>query len=206
MRPYLLAMRLAFLPVIGLLAVLLATPSARAAEALAAVPLTALAPAPVAVTKASTPGHVWSPVPIGKFGDWQAATHQENGQTVCYVLSYATSSQPLFQGRGHVVLTVAMRPKNRDAVAILLGYSVLPHAGASVQAGGKILHLYLEGRSAFAPHGHDAVEAFEAGKQAIGHFPGPRGLTLTDVFSLNGFAAAYAAIVKACPPPGAISP
>jgi hypothetical protein len=140
-------------------------------------------------------------VPIGRFGDWQAATHQESGQTVCYALTYATSSQPLFQGRGHVVLTVAMRPRDRDAVAILLGYSVLPHAGASVQAGGKTLHFYLEGRSAFAPHGHEAVEGFAAGKQAVGHFPGPRSLTLTDVFSLNGFAAAYAAIVKACPAP-----
>ena len=191
MRPYLTFMRLT-----GFFAVLLAVQPARAADALAVVPSGA-APSVGHVA----PGRVWSPVPIGRYGDWQAATHQENGQTVCYALTYATSSQPLFQGRGHVVLTVAMRPRDRDAVAILLGYSVLPHAGASVQAGGKTLHLYLEGRSAFAPHGHEAVEAFEAGKQAVGHFPGPRALTLTDVFSLNGFAAAYAAIVKACPAP-----
>jgi hypothetical protein len=148
------------------------------------------------------PARVWAPVPIGRFGAWQAATHRGSGAgTVCYALTYATSSQPLFQGRGHVVLTVAMRPHDRDAVAILLGYSVLPHAGASVLAGGKRLHFYLEGRSAFAPHGHEAVEAFAAGKQAVGSFPGPRGLTLTDVFSLDGFAAAYAAIVHACPAP-----
>jgi len=184
----------------GFLAVLLAIQPCRAAEALAVVPGSA-APAAHAATPHAAAGRVWSPVPIGRFGDWQAATHQESGQTVCYALTYATSSQPLFQGRGHVVLTVAMRPRDRDAVAILLGYSVLPHAGASVQAGGKILHMYLEGRSAFAPHGHEAVEAFAAGKQAVGHFPGPRALTLTDVFSLNGFAAAYAAIVKACPAP-----
>jgi hypothetical protein len=180
----------------GFLALLLAAPlcqapPCQAAEALAAMPVTA----PAQVVHASAPTRVWSPVPIGRFGDWQA------GQTVCYALTYATSSQPLFQGRGHVVLTVAMRPHNRDAVAILLGYSVLPHAAASVQAGGKRLHFYLEGRSAFAPHGHEAVLALAAGKQAIGRFPGPRGLTLTDVFSLNGFAAAYAAIVKACPAP-----
>jgi hypothetical protein len=170
-------------------------PSCQAAEALAAMPVTA------PVLRASAAARVWSPVQIGRFGDWQAATHQESGQTVCYALTYATSSQPLFQGRGHVVLTVAMRPHNRDAVAILLGYSVLPHAAASVQAGGKHLHFYLEGRSAFAPHGHEAVLALAAGKQAVGRFPGPRGLTLTDVFSLNGFAAAYAAIIKACPAP-----
>jgi hypothetical protein len=203
MRPYQLSMRLT-----GFLAAFLAVHACRAATpdtvAFAAVPPLTATPAPRAaapVTPASTGGRVWSPVPIGRFGDWQAATHQESGRTVCYALTYATSSQPLFQGRGHVVLTVAMRPRNRDAVAILLGYSVLPHAGASVQAGGKKLHFYLEGRSAFAPHGPEAVAAFAAGKQAIGSFPGPRGLTLTDVFSLNGFAAAYAAIVKACPAP-----
>ncbi len=158
---------------------------------------------PVTLVDAQVPARAWAPVPIGRYGAWQAATHRASGQgpagTVCYALTYATSSQPLFQGRGHVVLTVAMRPHDRDAVAILLGYSVLPHAGASVQAGGKRLHFYLEGRSAFAPHGHEAVEAFAAGKQAVGSFPGPRGLTLTDVFSLDGFAAAYAAIVQACP-------
>ncbi len=203
-RPYLSPMRLT-----GYFATLLAAlPLAGASAGHAATALAVVPAATPAVTRvnaspaaAPAPARVWSPVPIGRYGDWQAATHQESGQTVCYALTYATSSQPLFQGRGHVVLTVAMRPHNRDAVAILLGYSVLPHAGASVQAGGKHLHLYLEGRSAFAPHGHDAVEAFEAGKQAVGSFPGPRGLTLTDVFSLNGFAAAYAAIVKACPAP-----
>jgi hypothetical protein len=186
----------------GFFAALLAVQTCQAAETLAGTPdPVQTTPAPAAAPPTAQPGHgrVWSPVPIGRFGDWQAATHQEGGQLVCYALSYATSSQPLFQGRGHVVMTVALRPHNRDAVAILLGYSVLPHAGASMQAGGKHLHLYLEGRSAFAPHGHEAVEAFQAGKQAVGSFPGPRGLTLTDVFSLNGFAAAYAAIIKACP-------
>ena len=180
-----------------------AWPAGAAAHALAATA------AVMPVTRVSTqppklaPAKLWAPVPIGRYGAWQAAVHQGSGagNTVCYALTYATSSQPLFQGRGHVVLTVAMRPHDRDAVAILLGYSVLPHAGASVLAGGRRVHLYLEGRSAFAPHGHEAVEAFAAGKQAVGSFPGPRGLTLTDVFSLDGFAAAYAAIVRACPAP-----
>lgn len=105
------------------------------------------------------------------------------------------------QGRGNVVLTVAQRPHERDGVAVLLGYQVLPHAGARVQAGGKDLHFYLEGRSAFAPHGAEAIAAFSAGREATGHFPGPRGVTFADVFSLNGFAAAYQASLKACPKP-----
>ncbi len=146
--------------------------------------------------------HAWSPVPIGKFGDWQAATHPEAGVTVCYALTFAHSSKPPLQGRGDVVLTVAERPHERDAVAISLGYAVLPHAGARVEAGGKDLHFYLEGRSAFAPHGREAISAFQAGREAVGRFPGPFSMTMVDTFSLNGFAAAYAAIQKACPQVG----
>jgi hypothetical protein len=146
--------------------------------------------------------HAWSPVPIGTFGDWQAATHPEAGVTVCYALTFAHSSKPFLQGRGDVVLTIAERPHDRDAVAISLGYAVLPHAGARVEAGGKDLHFYLEGRSAFAPHGREAIAAFQAGREAVGRFPGPLSMTMVDSFSLNGFAAAYAAIQKACPPAG----
>jgi hypothetical protein len=145
--------------------------------------------------------HSWTPVPLGKFGDWKAATHPEAGTTVCYAYTFAQSSRPPMQGRGDVVLTVSQRPNERDGVAILLGYQVLPHAGARVQAGGKDLHFYLEGRSAFAPHGAEAIAAFSAGREAVGHFPGPRGVTFTDNFSLDGFAAAYDASLKACPKP-----
>ncbi len=145
--------------------------------------------------------HSWTPVPLGKFGDWKAATHPEAGITVCYAYTFAKSSRPAMQGRGDVVLTVSQRPDERDGVAILLGYQVLPHAGARVQAGGRDLHFYLEGRSSFAPHGADAIAAFSAGREAVGHFPGPRGITFTDTFSLDGFAAAYDASLKACPKP-----
>jgi hypothetical protein len=145
--------------------------------------------------------HSWTPVPLGKFGDWKAATHPEAGVTVCYAYSFATSSRPAMQGRGNVVLTISQRPNERDAVAVLLGYQVLPHAGARVQAGGQDLHFYLEGRSAFAPHGAEAIAAFAAGREAVGHFPGPRNVTFTDTFSLNGFAAAYQASLAACPKP-----
>jgi hypothetical protein len=143
--------------------------------------------------------HSWTPVAIGTFGDWQAATHPEAGVTVCYAFTFAKSSKPVLVGRGRVVLTVAERPGERDAVAVSLGYAVLPHAGAAVQAGGKHLHFYLEGRSAFAPHGREAIAAFQAGREAVGSYPGPRGVTLADSFSLDGFAAAYAAVQKACP-------
>lgn len=143
----------------------------------------------------------FTPTLIGTFGDWKAAYHPESGVKVCYAYTFAKKSWPGIAGRDRVVLTIAQRPRERDSVAIGLGFPVLPHAGATVVANGKTLHLYLEGRSAFAPHGAEAIAAFGGGREAVGHFPGPRAVLLTDTFSLNGFAAAYAATLKECPKP-----
>ncbi len=47
-----------------------------------------------------------APVPphsLGKFEEWTVATHQEAGQTVCYALTRAMSSNPPLPGRGDVV-------------------------------------------------------------------------------------------------------
>jgi hypothetical protein len=145
--------------------------------------------------------HSWTPVMIGTFGDWKAAYHPEAGVKVCYAYSFAKTSRPFERGRGDVVLTIAQRPHERDSVAVSVGYAVLPHAGASVTANGQKLHFYLEGRSAFAPHGAEAIAAFGAGREAVGRFPGPRGMTMVDTFSLNGFGSAYAASLKECPKP-----
>jgi hypothetical protein len=153
-----------------------------------------------AAASARHAAHSWTPVSLGKFGDWEAATHPEAGVAVCYAYTFAKSSKPALTGRGRVVLTIAQRPHERDAVAVSLGYQVLPHAGALVVANGVKLHFYLEGRSAFAPQGAAAIAAFHGGREAVGHFPGPGGVTLADEFSLNGFAGAYAVSLKACPP------
>jgi hypothetical protein len=41
--------------------------------------------------------------------------------------------------------------------------------------------------------------ALAKGSRAIARSPGPKDVSVTDTFSLKGFEAAYAAIVKACP-------
>ncbi len=151
-----------------------------------------------AVPAASRPG---SPAPksIGKFDDWQAATHQEAGQPVCYAFTRAVSSQPALPGRGDVVLTVTQRNGGRDAVAISAGFAYA--AGTEVQMGVDQVQLafYTANRSAFARDGKAAVSAFEKGRQGVAKSPGPRNVAVSDSFSLRGFSPAYAAINKACP-------
>jgi hypothetical protein len=143
------------------------------------------------------PAAAAGPKSIGKFDDWTAATHSESGQTVCYAFTRAQSSSPALPARGAVVLTVTERSSGRDAVAIEAGLSYAANATVTVQVDQAGLEFYTSGRNAFARDGKAAVSAFAKGSRAIARSPGPK--EVTDTFSLKGFGAAYAAIVKACP-------
>jgi hypothetical protein len=158
-------------------------------------------PAAAETKKVVAPAHpaaaAAGPKSIGKFEDWTAATHSESGQTVCYAFTRAQSSAPALPGRGAVVLTVTERSSGRDAVAIEAGFSYAANAAVTVQVDQTGLEFYTSSRNAFARDGKAAVTAFGKGSRAIARSPGPK--EVTDTFSLKGFGAAYAAIVKACP-------
>jgi hypothetical protein len=139
------------------------------------------------------------PKALGKFEDWTAATHAEGGQTVCYAFTRASTSSPPVAGRGDVVLTVTQRPAGRDAVAISAGFAYAANAAVAVDIDQTKLEFYTAQRSAFAHDGHAAVMAFDHGRQAVAHSPGPHNALVSDAFSLRGFSAAYAAINKVCP-------
>lgn len=156
-------------------------------------------PAHPAAKPAAKPANANAPKSIGKFDDWQAATHLEAGQPVCYAFTRAQSSLPNTPGRGDVVLTVTQRPGGRDAVAISAGLAFAQGAEVTVSPDNKgDLSFYTSGRSAFARDGHAVTVAFANARQAVAKVPGPKG-TVTDTFPLRGFAPAYAAINKACP-------
>jgi hypothetical protein len=165
------------------------------------IPALAMSSAALAQPKPAKPAaDTAKPKPIGKFEDWQAATHVEGGQLVCYAFTRVQSSvaTPAVTGRTEVVLTVTHRPTLRDAVAISVGFTYLANAAVVVQADAP-LDFYTAQRSAFARDGHAAVVAFQKIARVVAKSPGPRSGTVTDIFSTKGFTAAYAAINKACP-------
>lgn len=140
-----------------------------------------------------------APKSIGKFEDWQAATHAEAGATVCYAFTRAQSSAPVLPGRGDVVMTVTQRPSGRDAVAITAGFAYAAGAEVTVAVDKTELAFYTSARSAFARDGKAAAAAFDKARSAVAKSPGPKNAAVSDTFSLRGFSAAYAAINKACP-------
>jgi invasion protein IalB len=141
------------------------------------------------------------PKKIGSFEDWIAATNKEAGQTVCYAFTYPLSSAPAISGRDRVVLTVTERPGGRDAVAISAGFAYAQNASVAVVIDTQpALDFYTAQRSAFSRDGHATVQAFLKGLRVVATSPAPKSVQVADTFSLKGFNAAYAAIVKACPP------
>jgi hypothetical protein len=142
------------------------------------------------------------PTPIGRFEDWEAATLTEGGQKICYAFTRAAASSPAVQGRGEVVLLLTHRGRSRDEVAVRAGYTYPTNAepaGIVEAAGGNTaLAFFSVGDAAFARDRAAAVVAFERGRALRLTGPGPRGGTVTDLFSLRGFTAARRAIGEAC--------
>ena len=181
----------------GFLALALAVAPASTMAAPQTEKHTAPAHAALAHPAAAKPAASAAPKEIGKFEDWTAATHLESGQTVCYAFVRAQNSVPALPNRGAVVLTVTERPALRDTVAIDAGFAYPANANVTVQVDQTGLEFYTSGRDAFARDGKAAVAAFTKGSRAIARSPGSK--EVTDTFSLKGFGAAYAAIVKQCP-------
>ena len=161
--------------------------------ALAALPALAQQRPAAPAQPSAQPG----PRQLGTFRDWTAATHQENGQKICYAFTRASKTEPNRQG---VVLTVTHRPGGRDAVALTAGYAYPRNAEVTMAVGQTNLPFYTGGNSAFARDGAAVVAAMRGGNRAVirGPAAGGRG-NANDQFSLAGFAAAHDAISRECP-------
>lgn len=155
-----------------------------------------------AQTAKSGPHHgpnAGAPTLLGKFGQWQAATHSEAGAATCFAFTRAEASPQHIPGRGDVVLSVTRRPHSHDVVAVSAGFLLAGHEDAPLQAGATHMLFYIAGRSAFA-HDNAAAIASLAHESSVSiRLAGPRGVVANDRFSLQGFATAYAELNRACP-------
>jgi invasion protein IalB len=142
-----------------------------------------------------------APQRMGAFQNWTAATHQENGQKVCYAFARAARSEGGPQNRAAVTLTVTHRPNGRDQVAVSVGYPFPRGAETVLNVGTAEFKSYgTVQSSAFFQNGAQLIAAFRNGRDAVAKSPGPPGRsTVTDTFALAGFSAAYDAISRECP-------
>jgi invasion protein IalB len=168
-------------------------PLAIAAALLLATPALAQAPRGQAARPA--------PARMGEFQSWTAATHQENGQKVCYAFARARAAEGVpNREAGNVMLLVTHRPGGRDQVAARVSYPYGRGAEPKLTVGGTELLFYTSGDTAFARDGRAVVAALRNGSEARLRGPGPNGRgAANDAFPLAGFAQAYEAISRECP-------
>ena len=162
---------------------------------IAAALLLAALPAAASAQQRQTPQR------LGTHQAWTAATHQENGQKVCYAFTRAARSEGAPQNRQTVTLTVTHRPSGRDQVAVSVGYPYARGAEAELAVGSQEFRSYgVVQSSAFFQNGSGLITAFRNGREAVVRSPGPGGRgNVSDTFSLSGFTAAYEAISRECP-------
>ncbi|MGG5809824.1 invasion associated locus B family protein [Falsiroseomonas sp. CW058] len=143
------------------------------------------------------------PQRLGNHQSWTAATHQENGQKVCYAFTRATRSDGGPQNRGAVTLTVTHRANGRDQIAVSVGYPYPRQAEVQLAVGSQEFRAYAtQQSSAFFQNGAQLIAAFRNGRDAVARSPGPPGRpAVTDTFPLSGFSNAYEAINRECPAP-----
>lgn len=161
-----------------------------------ALPLLAVLVLPVAAEAQRA-----QPQRLGTHQAWTAATHQENGQKVCYAFTRAQHGEgAAAQARQNVTLTVTHRPAGRDQVAISLGTPLPRQASVTMTVGSNEFPSYgTVQSSAFFQSGSNLIGALRNGREAVVQSPGAGRASVTDTFSLSGFTAAYEAISRECP-------
>jgi hypothetical protein len=143
------------------------------------------------------------PTPLGpnngQFTDWTAATYGTGDAKICYAFTKPKTTTPAVPGRTLAMLTVTQRNGSKDEVSFTPGYAFPAKATVVLEVGKSKMPFYIQDNVAFTDNATQAMIAFGRQSAAATTSTGPNGTQITDLFSLNGFSAAYKEIAKACP-------
>lgn len=149
----------------------------------------------------TSPVHAKDATPLGSYGAWTAYTYQEDGARVCYMAATPSDSKGDYTKRGTVYAMVTHRPDAKGVFSFLAGYDYAKGANVTLTVDGQPILLYGADQVAWAANADaDAkiVRALQKGTTMKIEGKSMRGIATSDVFSLKGSGAAYAAISKAC--------
>jgi invasion protein IalB len=161
---------------------------------LLAIPLAAIAQG---ATDPATPQR------IGGGKHWDAFSYSEKGAKVCYLVGRPEKSEPANVKRGRIDAIVTHRPKEKslNVVNFDLGYALKPGADADLDIDGHKFALFTDKDAAWAQDAATdkaVTEALAKGKRATLKASSARGTATSDLYALDGFKEALAAIDKAC--------
>ena len=153
---------------------------------------------------AAAPASAESKKLLGTFQAWDAFTlTQDNGRTICYMVSLPEDTSPDNVNRGETYITVTHSPARKayDEVNVVAGYPYDESEPVTFNIDGNTFDLFTKGDAAWAydsDQDREIVNAMKQGLNLIVTGLSTRGTTTRDEYSLLGFTDAHAAISKAC--------
>lgn len=157
----------------------------------------------------STAALAEEPKHLGTFGDWSAYKITEQGQDVCYMLSFPNKEEGNYTKRGRVYALVTHRPseKAHNVVSFHAGYGFKNGQEVKVLISGprhkdESYTLFTEGETAWAPDSQrdSAITTglSKWGNSMVVRGVSARGTHTKDTYSLKGSLKALNAISRAC--------
>ncbi|HEY1719743.1 MAG TPA: invasion associated locus B family protein [Magnetospirillaceae bacterium] len=141
-----------------------------------------------------------APKSLGKFGEWEAFAKTGPDGKVCYAASLPKQSKNAPKTRERAYTLVSNRPsdKSHNVIGITAGFALKKGASALLQVSGNRFDLYTVDQTAWSRDDKAVVAALTKAKTATFVGYPAKGEPVADVYGLEGFGDAKAAIDKAC--------
>ena len=145
-----------------------------------------------------------APKKLGEYGDWTAHAQKEGNAFVCYMAATPQQSEGKYTKRGDVFMIITRRPADNsfDVVSFTSGYIYKNDAPVIVKIGKEtITDFFVESDRAWTMNSdvdNQLIEAMKKGERLIIKGSSVNGFDTKDIYSLNGFNAAYKAISTKC--------
>lgn len=141
---------------------------------------------------------------LGTYGDWSAYSFEEDGKSVCYMLSSPKKAIGNYKKRGEIFVLVTHRPaeKSRNVFSVMSGYTYKSDSTVTVELDGQTFVLFTHNDSAWAPDpatDERLAAALRKGVSMVIKGESSKGTKTTDTYGLKGSGAAFDLINKTCP-------
>ncbi|GBD44728.1 hypothetical protein HRbin40_02218 [bacterium HR40] len=146
------------------------------------------------------------PTYVASYRDWSLFTYRDGNGKVCYIASEPIKKDGNYARRGPAAVLVArfpMDPPNVQ-VSVQAGYAFKEKSEVEVKIDDRGFSLFTHGESAYARDAtadEQLIAAMKRGSQMTVRGTSQRGTWSLDTYSLQGFSAAYDAMLDACKKP-----
>ncbi len=150
-------------------------------------------------------GPVWAEEPkiLGSYKAWDAYKLTRDGNTICYVVSQPTDTQPKNVRRGDIFFIVSnwANLNIKGQPSVVTGYTYRDGSTTTAKIGSEKFNFFTQGDGAWmreSANEQKIISAMRRGTTMIITGTSSRGTLTTDRYSLAGVSAALEKINQVC--------